>query len=64
VSDKVIQYGDKGDKFYILLLGVVSINIPNPEIKNWDWQRRTFLELERWKREVFDKKIDQAKKAQ
>lgn len=60
VMDKVIEYGDVGDKFYILFLGVVAINIPNPEIKNWDLKRRTYLDLEKWKKTVFDRKVEQA----
>ena len=43
--DKVIEYGEQGDKFYILFLGAVSISIPNPEIKNWDQKRRYYNEL-------------------
>ena len=35
IGDNVITYGEKGDCFYVILKGVVSIHIPNPKIKNW-----------------------------
>ena len=30
--EDVIKYGEQGDKFYIILQGVVSVNVPNPSI--------------------------------
>lgn len=29
------EYGEKGEKFYIVLKGVVSLRQPNPAIKGW-----------------------------
>ena len=31
----VVEYGEKGEKLYIILKGLVSVRIPNPAIKNW-----------------------------
>ena len=30
VQENIINYGDEGDNFYIILLGIVQIMIPNP----------------------------------
>ena len=40
VQENIINYGDEGDNFYIILLGIVQILIPNPQIS--DWQREYF----------------------
>jgi CRP-like cAMP-binding protein len=34
-GDVVINLGDKGNKFYIILKGIVSINKRNPLIADW-----------------------------
>jgi hypothetical protein len=52
--DNIIEFGESGDKFYIILLGVVSINIPNPKIQSWGIKRRRYQQLLQWKQEVFD----------
>ena len=31
----VFKYGDPGEKFYIIIKGAVSVQVPNPKIKNW-----------------------------
>jgi CRP-like cAMP-binding protein len=36
----VITYGDKGDKFYIILRGSVSVLIPNPKISSIQFKLR------------------------
>ena len=33
----MINYGDQGDKFYIVLKGELSVLVPNPLIKDFDW---------------------------
>jgi hypothetical protein len=61
VGDKVVNYGDVGDNFYIILLGVVSIMIPNPTIVDWKCQRKKFERLLDWKKVHFDPKFEKAK---
>lgn len=56
----VCQYGDKGDKFYIVLKGLTSVQIPNPLINNWHLHRKKYMELLEWKKEYLDPKIDHA----
>ena len=33
-GDEVFQFGDFGDKFYIILQGRVNVLIPSPNVKN------------------------------
>jgi hypothetical protein len=33
-GDYVMNYGDFGDKFYVILKGDVSVRIPDPKLKN------------------------------
>ena len=56
----VVEYGERGEKLYIILKGLVSVRIPNPAIKNWTFQRKYFLELIQWKKAYLDKRIDDA----
>jgi len=35
----VFKWGDQGEKFYIIIKGQVSVQVPNPKIKNWRMQR-------------------------
>lgn len=69
--DDVVKYGQEGNKFYIILKGVVSVLIPNPDVGNYiDTSggmsyvmiKRDYNNLLRWKKEVFDPKMDVAKK--
>lgn len=53
----VINYGDVGDKFYIIFKGIVSVFIPNPSIKEWFTKRKHFLKLLKWKEEIFEIKV-------
>jgi hypothetical protein len=42
----VLNYGDReGDKFYIMLAGVVTAKIPNPEITEWNFKRKSYNKL-------------------
>ena len=34
-DEEIIRYGEYGDKFYIILQGKVSVEIPNPAIRSW-----------------------------
>jgi hypothetical protein len=52
-GDDVFLYGDCGEKFYIILKGLVGVRIPNPKIGNgnagaWKTQRREYMELQEW----------------
>jgi len=38
-GDNVFKWGDAGDKFYIIIKGLCSVQIPNPKIKDWRSQR-------------------------
>jgi signal-transduction protein with cAMP-binding, CBS, and nucleotidyltransferase domain len=33
-NEDVVKYREKGYKFYVIIKGVVSINVPNPAIKD------------------------------
>ena len=45
-GDVVFNYGDAGDKFYIILGGETSINLPNTEeIENWKERYNQYLLL-------------------
>ena len=60
--DKVINYGEKGDKFYIIIRGVVSVQIPNMSIKSWMHHRKEYDYLKEWKKNEYDVKVDKARK--
>ena len=34
-GEDVINHGESGDKFYIILKGKVKVMIPNPKVKDW-----------------------------
>ena len=50
----VFQYGDVGDKFFIIVKGLVSIKIKNPSIKDWNDEWRRYNNLLNWKNEYFE----------
>ena len=60
--ENVIRYGETGDKFYVILKGVVSAQVPNPSIKDWPFEYRHYKNLLQWKKEEFDPKVEKAKK--
>ena len=49
----VINYGEPGDKFYLILGGEVSVTIPNPGIKGWKDHRNVFEQLKHWEETSF-----------
>ena len=51
---EVINYGEDGIKFYIILKGVVSVSIPNPEIKSFNLELNRFQNLLKWKETDYD----------
>ena len=62
-SEYVIRYGDKGDWFYLILKGVVSVEIPNPTIKNWKTDYEEYIKLKQWRETVLEEKIKIAQTA-
>ena len=57
---EVIKYGDKGDKFYIILKGVTSVKVPNPEIMDRAAKLKDFQFFKFWKENIFDPKAKKA----
>lgn len=53
-KDKVMEYGDFGDEFFIILKGIVRIEIPDKKIKNWAVQRSDYKRLLEWKEKDFN----------
>ena len=51
---EVINYGEDGIKFYIILKGVVSVSIPNPDIKSFNLELNRFKNLLKWKETDYD----------
>ena len=60
--NKAINYGEHGDKFYIIIRGVVSVQIPNMSIKSWIHHRKEYQYLKEWKKNEYDPKVDKARK--
>ena len=60
--DNCITFGEKGENFYIIIQGIVSVSIPNPQIKERALQLRDFEQLLEWKEKEFDPKVERAKK--
>lgn len=62
-ADEVVtQYGDKADKFYVILQGMVGVSIRNEVIGRWDWALMVYHYLEDWKVKEFDKKVEKEMK--
>ena len=57
-----MKFGDKGDTFFIILQGVLSVKIPNPKILEWRQQFKKFNQLKNWENTEFKKRIDEAKR--
>ena len=47
-GQNVIEYGEPGELFYIIVKGTVGIMIPNPSIQSWKRERKEFDQLEAW----------------
>ena len=56
--EDVVTYGEVGEKFYIIIKGSCSVNIPNPAIKDWKYMKKQYDELVNWRRQNFDKKVE------
>ena len=57
----MITHGDIGDKFYVIIKGVVSVHVPNPAIKDRAVKYRNFQNLMEWRDNEFQKKVEEAK---
>lgn len=60
-SQNVITHGDNGNKFYIILKGVVSVQIPNPNMPDRALYERDFENIKKWMRNEFEPRVKIAK---
>ena len=44
-DQNVVNYGEPGENFYIIIKGQVSVQIPNPRIKDWSSHKEKFAQL-------------------
>ena len=51
-GEKVFEFDDEGDYFYIIIKGTVGIYIPNPLLKDWREQRERFQKVKQSFKEV------------
>jgi hypothetical protein len=56
-QENVFEFGEFAENFYVIISGVVSVQIRNPKIKNWAEQRNSFKMLLEWKEKVFDPRV-------
>ena len=47
-AENVLEYGEKGDEFFIIIQGVVSVKVPNNSIKDHQMKLRDYRNLQRW----------------
>ena len=47
-GQQIMEYGEDGNKFYIQFKGVVSVSVPNSEIRNWRMRRFLFIQDLKW----------------
>lgn len=59
--EKVIQFGDDPEDFYMLFNGIVSVQVPNQAIKKWDLSWKEYQRVRKWKIQELDPRIEQAK---
>lgn len=55
-----MEFGDKGDEFFIIMQGLVSVQIPNKAINDWYMYRKDYKWLKEWKKNEFDPKAKKA----
>lgn len=58
-KDCIMNLGDQGDTFYILIKGAVSVLVKNPQIKDWNIEYKYYKKLKAWK-EQFDVRAKEA----
>lgn len=52
-DSQVINYGEFGEHFYIIIHGKVGVQIPNPMINQWQKHREAFEDVKIWKSTKF-----------
>ena len=57
----VVVFGEPGTKFYIILKGVMQVEIPNTQIEDRYAKWLEYQILKEWKKKTFDVKVEQAK---
>ena len=59
-GERAFTYGDQAEYFYIVVKGLVSVNLPNyGKIEDWETQWTQYKKLQDWKQK-FDKRIEEA----
>ena len=51
--ENVIEFGDLGQNFYIVLKGVVAIEVPNEKIKNRAIKFKDYEMIKKWEKDEF-----------
>ena len=54
-GEVIMNYGEKGDKFYVIVQGLALVRIPNPNIRNWRQKHFFKLQNEAYLRTVMKK---------
>ena len=49
-----VNHGEFGKRFYIMVRGVVSVDVPHPAIQDYGIKLRDYQSLLEWKKGVFD----------
>ena len=50
-----MNFGEKGDKFYVIVQGLALVRIPNPAIKNWRQKHFFMMQNEAYLRTIMKK---------
>ena len=56
----VINYGEIGDKFYLVLSGFLGVYLPNPKVKEWNWAHSEYNKLLDWQKNEFHPRVRKA----
>lgn len=51
-GERVLNFGDSGTEFYIIIKGIVSVMTPNKSITHWRQKRFDFLQDLQWYKEI------------
>lgn len=60
-GQNVFELGDYGNTFFVIIKGVCTVLIRNPQINEWYSNRKYYKKLLAWKKEEFDHKVKEAK---
>lgn len=53
-QENVVNYGESGDEFFIIIQGIVNVLVPNNQISDWLVKWKDFKVLKEWKETDFD----------